>query len=169
MKSWFEAHYFLYHLNEKVGGKLRHDDTTAGALQTCCVLLGAEYAYLAVRATVCFQTLEGLLTIVQAGRCHVDVDILIGRNLNLSPLSVVIVATNIVVCGHVAKGKAAPIQIFHNTLNLFFWFLLFACKGNDFKLHGQNIRALFSVFFFPLYFWPVHFPLLTPFLRQEAS
>ena len=69
-EAFVEAHHLLYHLNELLGGKFGHEDSTAGALQAGCILFYAEYAHLAVGTAVGLQTLKGFLSVVQAGSCH---------------------------------------------------------------------------------------------------
>ena len=98
-----ETYHLLHHLREQLGAYLGHHDAATGRLQTGCILVDAENTHLAVRAAIGLQTLECLLAIVQAGGCHVQFQILVGTNLNFSPLTVAIVATYIVVGLHVAK------------------------------------------------------------------
>ena len=104
-----EAHHFLYHLCEQLCADLGHHDAAAGGLQAGSVFVNAENTHLAVRAAIGLQTLEGLLTVVQARSCHVKVQILIGANFNLAPLTVAIIATHIVVGLHVAERQTTPI------------------------------------------------------------
>ena len=77
-----QAYHLLHHLREELGADLRHHDATAGALQTGCILVDTEDAHLAVRTTVGLQTFECLLTVVQTGGCHVEVQILVGANFD---------------------------------------------------------------------------------------
>ena len=101
----------LAHLDELLGGELRHHDAAAGALQTLGVSFGAEDTNLTVFAAVGFQALEGFLTVVEAGSSHVHFDVLGGRNLDFTPLTVAIPAANIVIRFHVTKRKVLPIYI----------------------------------------------------------
>ena len=101
----------LAHLDEFLGGQLGHHDAAAGALQTLGVGFGAEDADLAVFAAVSFQALEGFLAVVEAGGSHVDFDVLGGRDLDFTPLTVAEVAAHIVVRFYVTKRKVLPIYV----------------------------------------------------------
>ena len=104
-----EAHHLLHHLFEQLGGNLGHENAATGGLQTLSIVLYAEHAHLAVRTAIGFQAFESLLAIVQAGGCHVQFQILIGADLNLPPLTVAIVATDVVVGLHVTERQICPI------------------------------------------------------------
>ena len=104
-----QAYHLLHHLREEFCAYLRHHDATAGALQAGCILIDTEDAHLAVRTTVGLQSLECLLAIVQAGGCHVQVQILVGADLDLAPFTIAIVTTYIVVGLHVAERQTTPI------------------------------------------------------------
>ena len=104
-----QTHHLLYHLLKQLCGYLRHEDAATSALQTCCVLVHAEHAHLAVGTTVSFQTFKGLLSVVETGSCHVEFDVFVGANLYFAPFAVAIAATHIVVGRHVAERQIRPI------------------------------------------------------------
>ena len=66
-----QANHFLYHLGEQLRRNFGHHDTSTCTLQTSGILVNTENAHLTVRTTISFQSLESLLTIVQASSCHV--------------------------------------------------------------------------------------------------
>ena len=94
---------FLHHLNEKVGWNLWHQNATAGALQTRCILFNTENTYFPVRTTISFQPFKSLLTIVKTCSCHVKMNIFFRAYLYFAPLSVAIIAANIIICWSVTK------------------------------------------------------------------
>ena len=101
----------LAHLDELLGGQFGHHDAAAGALQTLGIGFGTEDADLTIFAAVGFQTLESFLTVVKAGGCHVNFDVLGAGGLDFTPLAVAEVATHIVVGFDVTEGKVLPIYI----------------------------------------------------------
>ena len=101
----------LAHLDKFLGGQLGHHDTAAGALQTLGVGFGTEDADLAIFAAVGFQTLEGFLTIVEAGGGHVDFDVFGAGSLDFTPFAVTEVAAHVVVGFDVTEGEVLPIYI----------------------------------------------------------
>ena len=103
----------LAHFDEALGGQFGHHNAAAGALQASGVLVGTEQADLAVLATVGFQTLEGLLTVVKARSGHMDVDAFLGGDFNLAPFAVAIPAAYVIIRFQVTKRKVLPIYI-HN-------------------------------------------------------
>ena len=104
-----QTYHFLHHLCEEFCAHLWHHDTTAGALQTCCVLFYTEDAHLPVWAAIGLQSLECLLAIVQAGSCHVQFQILVGADFYLAPFAVTIVTAYIVGGLHVTERQISPI------------------------------------------------------------
>ena len=113
-----EPHHHLNHLFKTLGRQLRHHDTAASTLQTSCVLVHSKHAYLPIRTAISLQTLESFLSIVQAGGGHVHVEVLVGADFNLAPLTVTIVATHVIVGLHVTEGQVSPINIFHHLICL---------------------------------------------------
>ena len=105
-----ELDHLLDHLGKEVGRHLGHHDAARGALHTGSVLVNAEDAYLAVGAAESLLALKGLLSVVEAGGSHVDVDEFGGADFNFSPLAVGITATHVVVGADVAEGQFAPIN-----------------------------------------------------------
>ena len=103
-----QLHDFLHHLEEQVGGHLGHHHAACRRLQSLRILLGTKHAHLAVGTAERLQSLESLLTIVQAGCGHVDTQIFAGANFNFAPLSVAMVAADVVVGWHVAKWEFFP-------------------------------------------------------------
>ena len=101
---------------ELVHRELGHHDATARTLQTLAVLVHAEDAHLAVFATESLQALESLLTVVQAGGGHVDVDGGFGANLKLAPFAVAEIATDIVIRWIITECQICPINVLHNVL-----------------------------------------------------
>ena len=111
-----ETHHLLHHFTENFRGELRHQDAAAGALQAGGVLLHAEDAHLAVRTAVSLQSFESLLSIVQAGSCHVKFQILIGADFYLAPFSIAIIASHIVIRLTITERQTCPIDILHFAL-----------------------------------------------------
>ena len=111
-----EAHHLLHHFAEELGGEFWHEDAATGTLQTGCILLHAEDAYLAVGAAIGFQAFEGFLSVVETGGCHVKFKILIGADFNLAPFSIAIIASHVVIRLTVAERQTCPIDIFHFSL-----------------------------------------------------
>ena len=110
-EALIELDDLLAHFDKFFGGELRHHDATAGALQTLGVGFGAEDTNLAVFAAISLETFESLLAIVQAGCSHVHFDMLRGGNFNLTPLTVAIVAANVIVGFYITERKVLPINI----------------------------------------------------------
>ena len=98
-----QTNHFLDHLTEQLCAHLGHHNAAASALQAGCVLFHTEHAHLTVWAAIGLQSLESLLTVVQTGGCHVQVQILIGANFDFTPFSLAIVTTYVVVGLHVAE------------------------------------------------------------------
>ena len=98
-----QANHLLHHLREQLCAYLGHHDAAASALQAGGILVNAEDAHLTVGTAIGLQALECLLTVVQAGSGHMQVQILVGADLNLAPFPVAIVATYVVVSLHVAE------------------------------------------------------------------
>ena len=113
-----QANHLLNHLHEHLSGNLGHHETTAGGLQAGGILLSTEYADLAVGAAIGLEAFEGFLTVVQTGGSHTEVDGLFGGDFYLTPLAVVVVATNVIVGRHEAEGQITPINFFHFCLCL---------------------------------------------------
>ena len=78
-----------------------------------CIVLDAENADFTVRATESLLAFKRFLTVVEARSGHVNVDSFGRAYLYLSPFPVAVVAADVVVRGHIAKGQMAPIDIFH--------------------------------------------------------
>ena len=98
-----EPYNLLHHLFKHFRGHLGHENAAACALQALCVFVHAEHSHLTVGAAIGLQALKGFLSVVQTGGSHVHVDVFVGANLYLAPLSVAIVATHVVVCTSVSK------------------------------------------------------------------
>ena len=67
------------------------------------VLLDAEQTHLSVDATEGLLALEDFLSVVQAACCHVQIDGLVGADLNLAPFAITECAAHIVVSFHVGE------------------------------------------------------------------
>ena len=104
-----ETYNLAHHPLEKLGRNFGHHYAAACALQSRGVLVHTEHTYLAIGTAVCFQSLERLLTVVQACGGHVHVDVFVGANLHFAPFAVTIVASNVVICRHIAERKVGPI------------------------------------------------------------
>ena len=98
-----EAHHLACHLHKSFGGHLRHQRGICRPLQARSILLNAEKAHLSVGTTIGFQTLESLLSVVKCRCRHVQFNIFVGANLNLSPFSVAIIAPHVVARWPIAK------------------------------------------------------------------
>ena len=109
-----EAHHLIDHLVELVSRQFGHEDAAAGTLQACGILVAAEHTHLAVRTTVCLETLESLLAVVQARGSHVHGYRFLATYLNLAPCAIAVVASHVIVGFAVAKTKVGPIQFFHD-------------------------------------------------------
>ena len=72
-----EAHHLGNHLLEKLRRHFRHKYAAASTLQTRRVLVHTEHTHLAVGTTVSLKALERFLTVMQACRGHVHLDILV--------------------------------------------------------------------------------------------
>ena len=89
--------------------QLRHQDATAGRLQTRRILFQTENTYLAVFAPESLQTLERFLTIVQTSGCYVHRNGFLAAYFQCAPLFVTIVNSHIVICLHIAERQISPI------------------------------------------------------------
>ena len=103
------------HLLEEFEAGHLHTQVLARALHTLSVLLQAEEAHFAVNATESLHTLENLLTIVEAGSCHMDRKVLAVAYLNLAPRAIFPYAAGVVVGFNIAKTKLLPFNVFHFT------------------------------------------------------
>ena len=112
-KTLVEPYHLLDHFFKTFRRQFGHQYAAARALQTLGILVHAEHAHLAVRTTVSLQPLESFLPVVQASSRHVDIEGLLRTNFNLSPLSVTIIATYVIVCLHIAERQVRPIDFFH--------------------------------------------------------
>ena len=65
---------------------------------------------LAVLAAECLQAFKSLLTIVQAGGSHVDVDGSLGADFKLAPLTVAEIAADIVIRSH-SLSSPSPLAL----------------------------------------------------------
>ena len=74
-EAFVEENDAAHHFAELVGRHFGHQDALRRVLHACCVFLDAESADFAVGAAVGFQAFEGLLPVVQASGCHVQVDV----------------------------------------------------------------------------------------------
>ena len=108
-----QTHHLVHHLVELLSGEFRHEDATASALQTGCILVRTEHTHLAIWAAVCLQSLECLLAIVQTSGCHVEWYSLFGANLDFAPFAVTVVTAYIVISLAVAETEVRPIHLFH--------------------------------------------------------
>ena len=115
--SWnpllIQTNNLLHHFAEHFSWKFWHQNSTASALQTSCVLLHTKHTHLAIRASVSLKTLKSFLSIMQTGSSHVKFQILIGANFNLTPFTITIVASYIVIRLTIAKRQITPIDILH--------------------------------------------------------
>ena len=60
---------------------------------------------LAVRAAECLEALEYLLSVVEAGRCHVDVHIDVFGGVEFAPLAVFVFAPYVVIGFEITESK----------------------------------------------------------------
>ena len=107
----------FYHLAELIGRHFCHFATSTCGLHTCCIFFHAENAYFSIWATESLETFKSFLSIMETYSRHMKRDIFIRTYLNLTPLSIVIVATNVVVRLHVTKFQVRPVDLFHNNSN----------------------------------------------------
>ena len=105
-----QADDLLGHGAEELRRHFGHHDAAAGLLQAFGVVVDAEQANLAVRAAEGFLALEGLLTVVEAGGGHVDIEYFGGGYFYFAPFSVAISTAHVIVCGHVAEGQVGPVD-----------------------------------------------------------
>jgi hypothetical protein len=80
------------------------------------IVLPAKDADPVVFAPEGLEALKCLLAIMKTGSCHMDADVFRGAHLQLAPGSIPIVTTDIIIGFIVPERKAAPFNIFHNTL-----------------------------------------------------
>ena len=99
-----ETHHLACHFHKQFGGHLRHQRGIGRPLQACSILFNAEEAHLPIGTTIGFQTLKSLLSVVKCSCCHVQFNIFVGANLNLSPFSIAIIATHVVARWAIAKS-----------------------------------------------------------------
>lgn len=104
-EAFVQLHDLEHSLTETFGREFGHQDAAAGGLQAGGVLLQAEDAHLAVLALEGLQALEGFLSVVQTGSCHVHGDGFLAAYFQLAPLTVTMVNSHVVVCLHVSEGQ----------------------------------------------------------------
>ena len=112
-ETFIEFHDTAHHFHENFRRKFGHQDATAGALHAGCIVGKAEGADTTIGAAESFLPFEALLSVVQTGGCHVQIDGFGRRYFDFAPFAVAIIATYVVVGGHVAEGQVGPVDIFH--------------------------------------------------------
>ncbi len=105
-ETLIQAHHLINHLVEFLGRQFRHQNATASALQTCCILIAAEHSHLAVRTAVSLQSFKSLLSVMQTSGSHVKWNCLFGANFYFAPFAVTEVTAYIVIGLVIAKAKA---------------------------------------------------------------
>ena len=112
-ETLIEFHHAAHHFHKLLGREFGHQNAAASALHAFGIVGESECADFTIGATEGFLSFEGLLSVVQTGGGHVQVDGFGRRHFNFAPFAVAIVATHVVVGGHVAEGQIGPVDIFH--------------------------------------------------------
>ena len=102
-KTFVEFHNLFHHPAEQIRGNFGHQYAPAGALQAFGIVFHTEDAYFAVGTAECLLPFECFLPVVQAGGRHVNVYRFGGADFYFAPLAVAVVATHVIVGGHVAE------------------------------------------------------------------
>ena len=100
-----ELHGFDACFGEEFHGGYRHLEVFARIYHALRILLHAEQPDLAVRAAECLEALEHLLSVVEAGRCHVDVHIDVFGGVEFAPLAVFVFAPYVVIGFEITESK----------------------------------------------------------------
>ena len=94
--------------------KFRHQNTVTSTLQTFRIGFRTENTDFTVFSTISLQPFKRFLPIVQTSGGHVNIQRFFRTKFQLSPCTVTIVATYIIVCLHIAEGQICPINLFHS-------------------------------------------------------
>ena len=105
------------HFAEQFNGRHSHEHAVSGVLHTLGVFVDTENTDLAVLARVSLEAFKTFLAVMQASSGHVDANVLGRRKFYLAPLTIAVVATDIVIGIVITEGERLPIdsvQIKHN-------------------------------------------------------